>query len=191
MTTRRGALLLIALVLITAFVSYFTRLRPYDPVTAKRRLKQSRRLIEEISETIIPSTDTPGAKDAKVVDYIINVIEQCTDARNTGVILNGLEDLQRYSVENYSKPFEDCTLESRTAILSHFESKGKFSNYQLSRIRRKLWGQTFFEQIKWLTVSGYCVSQQGATQALVYEHVPIEYIPCIPYVKQQKAWATH
>jgi|SRR5690606_37096750 len=192
MITRKRALLLIFLAMLGVFISYFiTRRQLFDIKTAKIRLKHFRSLIEEISETIIPSTDSPGAKDAKVVDYIINVIDHCIDEKNTSIILNGLDDLQRYSIKNYAKRFEECSSDARTAILKHFNTKGRFSNYYLNKIRQKLLGETFFEQIKWLTVSGYCLSREGASHGLVYDHIPIDYIACTPYLKQQKAWATH
>lgn len=156
----------------------------------EKPLESYRNVIAEISEIIIPATDTPGAKDAKVEDYIIKIITTCTHERERYVFLSGLRKLEAYSFENFSTAFLECTQKNKLSILQHFESKGSFTNSLLNRLKVKIFGRSFFEHIKQLTVEGYCTSMLGATKGLVYEHVPIYYISCLSYLPNQKSWAT-
>src|SRR5882757_8378861 len=45
-------------------------------------LEQHRNLIADLAEAIIPATDTPGAKEAGVHDFIIMMIKDCTEVKS-------------------------------------------------------------------------------------------------------------
>lgn len=147
-------------------------------------------LIDSISETIIPKTDSPGAKEAEVVNYIVNVVENCFSKSDKRNIIIGLNDLEQYCRNHYSSTFINCQAKDKVTVLTYFESRGSFNNSLLNKIKRKILGSSFFEQMKWLVVSGYCVSKLGATQGLAYEHIPVTFIGCMPYSLNQKSWAT-
>ena len=52
-----------------------------------------------------------------------------------------------------------------------------------------LYDQSFFKILKDYTLSGYFLSEIGATQALAYEQVPGGYWGDLPLQPNQKAWA--
>lgn len=191
MITRRNAILIVFVALFTLLIGRWGYVRYWRNRRVNNRdLRYFREIIEDISEVIIPKTDSPGAKEAKVVDYIINNLENCIERGDRYIILNGLEDIEKYSLRNFSATFIQCALRDKISVLKHFETKGIFSYSLLNKIRRKIFGQSFFEQMKWLTVSGYCQSQLGATQGLAYDHIPVDFLSCIPYALDQKSWAT-
>lgn len=190
MITRRKALLIISVTVFILFIGYFIFKNWRASKLKNKNLNDSRELIEEIAEIIIPATNSPGAKDAKVVDYILNVLENCTKKNDINTIISGLENLERYSIKKYSNRFEKCPVQAKIAVLKHFETKGLLTNPLLNKIKQRIWGQSFFEQMKWLTVSGYCQSKLGATEGLAYVHIPIKFYSCTPYLPSQKSWAT-
>ena len=49
--------------------------------------------------------------------------------------------------------------------------------------------QSFFKILKDYTLTGYFMSEVGATQALAYEKVPGGYWGDLPLAPNQKAWA--
>lgn len=153
-------------------------------------LFRHKELIAELAETIIPATATPGAKDAKVEDFIIKMILECEEPKTQNKFLSGLRDLQSYSKENYGNTFQNCTLSDRIAILKYYENK-TFGHGIFNKIETKLFGESFFYKLKSLTIIGFCTSEVGATKALAYDPIPINYIACIPLVKGQKSWATN
>lgn len=147
-------------------------------------------LIAELAEIIIPATDTPGAKDAKVEDFIIKIILECENSKTQNRFLSGLKDLQEYSKRRYNKKFQNCSLTDKVTILEYYENK-TFKSRVLRKIENKLFGESFFYKLKSLTIIGFCTSKIGATEALAYDFIPINYQACIPLVKGQKSWATN
>jgi hypothetical protein len=155
-----------------------------------KQLIARKSLIAELAETIIPRTDTPGAKDAKVEDYIIKIITDCTDVKNQNIFINGLADVEDYSRDKFDKSFQKCSIGEKTQVLQHFEKKSHSFNGLVGKVEGKFLGEPFFTQLKKLTVTGYCTSEPGATQGLAYDYIPHNYDACIPLKPHQKSWAT-
>jgi hypothetical protein len=154
-------------------------------------LDKQRDLIAALAETIIPATDTPGAKDAGVHDFIIMMIKECTGRKEQNKFINGLQDLQGHCLANYGRPYQQCPLKDQESVLWIFEKKGKPFNGILGKVQNKFLGRSFFTTLKQYTVEGYCTSQPGATKGLAYVSVPGGYQGCIPLTKNQKGWATN
>lgn len=147
-------------------------------------------LIAELAETIIPTTDTPGAKAAGVENFIVNVLINCTDSRVQHKFLNGLNNLENYTLDKYNKTFFKCNDDERIDILKYFETSDIYSIHIFNKINDKIFGQSFFSKLKSLTIEGYASSKLGATKGLAYDYIPVNYEACIPLRKNQKSWAT-
>jgi hypothetical protein len=146
-------------------------------------------LIAALAETIIPATDTPGAKECGVEKFIQQMIKGSTDRKTQNKFINGLKDVKSYALSKYDKLYQQCTPEQQISIMEHFASGGSSSGLW-SKIERRYLGNSFFTTLKQYTVEGYCTSRKGATQALSYLPVPGRYEGCIPLTTGQKAWAT-
>lgn len=154
------------------------------------QLHQKKALISEIAEVIIPRTDTPGAKDAQVEDFIIDMIKSCTAPRTQHKFLNGLADLEEYVSKNYNRDFIACSKSEKLEILHYFETKSLYKLKIINKINNKVFGVPFFIMFKQLTVEGYCTSQTGSTKGLAYDYIPGTFASCISLTKNQKSWAT-
>jgi hypothetical protein len=152
-------------------------------------LPQKKQLIAELAETIIPRTDTPGAKDAYVEEFIIKMIKE-SDQKSQHNFLAGLGSLEKYTADKYDHSFIECNPQQKFAVLKHFEDKATYSITILNKINNKFLGPPFFNILKDLTVEGYCTSQLGATQGMAYNYIPVKFEACLPLQKNQKAWAT-
>jgi len=153
-------------------------------------LYKKRRLLADLAEVIIPRTETPGAKDAGVQDFIIDMIALGSDVMPQRIFIEGLKDLENYCIETYNKDFFSLTDTEKIGVLKHFESKATYSNRLVNKIKDKLFGHAFFHRLKDLTVEGYCTSQVGATQGLAYDYLPSTYESCTMLTKNQRSWAT-
>jgi hypothetical protein len=147
-------------------------------------------LIDELAETIIPRTDTPGAKDAGVGLFITKMVKDCTGRRSQNNFINGLDELAAYTALYYGRPFQQCSQEDRNKILGHYESKGKRGNGFVGKAKRYVLGDSFFQTLKNYTVLGFCTSKAGVNEALSYDYVPGSYTGCTTISPGQKAWAT-
>jgi len=153
-------------------------------------LPKKKALIAELAETIIPRTNTPGAKDAQVENYIIKMIAENTDAKMQRSFLAGIKSIEDFTINEYGKPFTGCTPTEKNAVIKHFEDKATYSIGILNKVNRKFFGAPFFFHLRDLTVEGYCTSFTGATQGMAYDYVPVTFEACIPLQKNQLAWAT-
>lgn len=158
------------------------------PITEKD-FWEKRMIIAELADMIIPTTDTPGAKAASVELYIINVLLHCTDTAQQRIFMKGIIDLEKYSLKTFGLSFLQCTLLERHEVLKHFANEETRFHGIMIRVEKKLLGPTFFAKLRALTVEGYCVSKQGATQALAYIAVPGGFQACTSLQPHQKAWA--
>ncbi|HEU4471292.1 MAG TPA: gluconate 2-dehydrogenase subunit 3 family protein [Flavisolibacter sp.] len=148
-------------------------------------------LLAALAETIIPATDTPGARDAGVQHFIIKMVKEATEKKSQNKFINGLRDLKLYCLQKYGKPYQDCAVAEQEAVLGHFERKGRPLGGIAGKIQTRILGQPFFTTLKTYTITGYCTSREGATQGLAYLPVPGRYDACTPLKPGQKAWATN
>lgn len=153
-------------------------------------LSENHALLDALSETIIPTGDTPGAKETGVTDFIIRMIRACTPRKEQNTFISGLKDLQSYCRRHHGLPYEQCDPNRQTAVLSTFEQKGKPYSGIAGKLQNRLAGRSFFTILKDYTINGYCTSQAGATRGLAYVNTPGAYAPCTPLKPGQKAWAT-
>ena len=148
-------------------------------------------LLAALTETILPATDTPGAKAAAVDQFIVIMLRDCVDERTANTFIDGLKDVQSRSFSEYGKPFEQCAAEEQQSIVTYFQEKGKPWGGIAGKIEKRYLGKSFFNILKDLTVEGYCTSKVGATQALSYLYIPGSYQGCMPMQPGQTAWATN
>lgn len=148
-----------------------------DPAPTLARMPADRlALLAEMADTILPDTDTPGAKAAKVQDYIAVIVEDCFPPEQKPIFWNGLENAEKQCVALNRKSFVDCSAAERTAFFKILEAEQKD-------------GDSFWRQLKGLTINGYFSSEIGATQALKYDPIPGGWVPdMIIDANTTKAW---
>lgn len=153
-------------------------------------LEGHKRLIEELSEIIIPETDTPGAKSAGVAPVIITLVKDCTNRKAQNRFLYGLDDVEDYARSKYGKSFVDCDKAAKIAITGHFEQRDRPWAGIKGKVSRRLIGDSFFITLKKYTLLGYGTSMKGATMGMAYDFIPGQYKGIVPLRPGQKCWAT-
>ncbi|MBC6490044.1 gluconate 2-dehydrogenase subunit 3 family protein [Flavihumibacter stibioxidans] len=143
-------------------------------------------LLDEVAETIIPTTSTPGAKAAKVGAFMKIMVTDCYEEKNQKVFVDGIAALQAASEKQFGKDFMNIDAAQRKELLTALDKEQR--EYQKSKKPED--PNHYFKMMKDLTLQGYFTSEVGATQALRYVPVPGKYEGCIPYNKGDKAWAT-
>lgn len=127
-------------------------------------------LLGEITETIIPETDTPGAKTAGVHLYIDSSVEHFTEDEEK--MFKEALDLIK---EGNGTPFMKMSSEEREAfLLSIAEQEGDMNPFQV---------------LKEMTLYAFFTSEAGATEVLAFDPIPGAYRPCIDLNEVGKAWA--
>lgn len=142
--------------------------------------------LDEVGETILPATSTPGAKAANVGAFMAVMVLDCYTPEDQKVFLNGLKKLDEASEKKFGKKFMKLDASKRTALLTAIDAEQK--EYMGSKEPDQ--PSHYFRMMKELTMLGFFTSEVGATQALRYVAVPGRYEGCIDYKKGDRAWAT-
>ncbi|HVY76417.1 MAG TPA: gluconate 2-dehydrogenase subunit 3 family protein [Puia sp.] len=142
--------------------------------------------LDEVGETIIPATDTPGAKETKIGEFMKTIVNDCYEEKNQQVFVDGMKQLEEASKKTNGKSFLESTPEQRHNLLAGLDKEQK--EYMAKKKPED--PAHYFRMMKELTLWGYFTSEAGATKALRYVAVPGRYEGCIPYKKGDKAWAT-
>jgi hypothetical protein len=141
--------------------------------------------LDEIADTIIPDTDTPGAKAAKVGSFMTVMVKDCYDEKDQNIFRDGMDKINSASKKKYDKVFMQLTPQQRHELLVQIDNEQK----EFTRKKKQDDPNHYFRLMKELTLLGYFTSEIGCTKALRYVESPGRYEGCIPYKKGEKAWA--
>jgi Gluconate 2-dehydrogenase subunit 3 len=142
--------------------------------------------LDEVAETILPATKSPGAKAAKVGQFMTVMINDCYNEKDQKIYHEGITKLNEASKKANGTSFMESSPEQRTSLLTALDKEAK--EYQKNKKPEE--PAHYFTMMKQLTLFGYFTSKEGATQALRYIAVPGKYDGCVDYKKGDKAWAT-
>ena len=139
-------------------------------------------MLDEIGETILPeSILSPGAKAARIGEFMKAIVEDCYTTEEAQTFMDGIIKINDLSRNTYKKRFVDLNAQQRADMLTIVDKE--------SRSWKNDKEEHFFMMMKQLTVWGYFTSQPGATQALRYNPIPGRYEACIPYTPGESAWS--
>jgi hypothetical protein len=169
------------------------------------------RLLDEIGETIIPAgTSSPGAKAAKIGEFMKVYVMDCYNQTDQKIFFEGINKFKNLSKEKYGKEFLKLTLLQKRDLLNvleihaqehaHIRQKKKSNTangdaiqtgkaQQDNKNKAESDGRHYYSMIKDLTLFGYFTSEPGATKALRYVQTPGSYRGDVPYKEGDKVWA--
>jgi len=148
--------------------------------------------LDEVAETILPATNTPGAKAAKVGQFMTVIVNDCYDEDDQKTFHDGMKQLDDDFNKKYGTSFVKGTSQQRHDFLVALDKDAK--EYQKKRAESNGKDQKnktpnhYFSLMKQLTLWGYFTSKEGMTQALRYNPVPGHYEGCIDYKKGDKLY---
>ena len=177
--------------------------------------------LDEIAETILPETKTPGAKAAKTGAFMALMVTDCYSPAERKVFLDGMRKVDEAARKANNVAFMAATPAQRLAVLTaldHEQKRAMDAREAADRRRKGLSPVTadeigakaenargtvdaadtgmrepahYFRMMKELALLGYFTSKIGCTQATRYVEAPGRFDPCIPYTPGEPAWASH
>ncbi|HSG98264.1 MAG TPA: gluconate 2-dehydrogenase subunit 3 family protein [Woeseiaceae bacterium] len=143
-------------------------------------------LLDEIADTILPDTDTPGAKAAGVGPFMALVVSDIYRDDQQAIFRAGLAEVDTRAGEAFGAGFMALSSGQRLELLTALDVE------QYEYMQQHEDGPVhFFRMMKQVALFGYFTSEIGATQAMRYVETPGRYDPCAPYKPGDKAWARH
>lgn len=140
--------------------------------------------LDEIADTILPPTKTPGAKSAKVGQFMTVMVNDCYEPEDQKIFFKGMDDLEEFSKKNYKQSFLKLDSQQRHDLLVKLDTEQK--EYMLNK--KKDDPSHYFRMMKELTLLGYFTSEIGCTQARIYNETPGRYDGNLTYKKGDKAF---
>jgi len=144
--------------------------------------KAQANLLAEIAETMLPETDTPGAKSVMVHRYIDKFYAGYLNAENRGKALNQFKLMEAHLNQAGASKFVKLSAEERLKVLGALNSaalKAKDPNDL----------QAAYLGLKGLVISTFFSTEKIGTEVLAYAPVPGPYKGCIPLESVGKAWS--
>lgn len=143
--------------------------------TAQILSKSQVKTLAEVVDIILPATDTPGAKELLVHQYVDKFIAECLKKEEQDKVIKGLDDINAKA----GNDFAGASAEEQLTILTAYDKAAAKD------------GSHFFRRLKGLTIMGYFSSEIGQTKALQHIPVPGRYEGCVPLAEagEGRAWA--
>jgi len=122
-------------------------------------------LLAEIAETLIPKTDTQGAKELKLHLFVLKMLDDCYDEADQKQFIKGLNELAGLAHSHYSQSFINLPKMQKHILLAGIEQQSQVSS-DLA---------VFYRIMKERTINGYLNSKYVMTHLVIWELVPGRY----------------
>lgn len=143
--------------------------------------------LDEVAETILPETKTPGAKAAQVGAFMALMVTDTYEPSDQKIFQDGMRQLDQESKTANGTTFMAATPAQRLSLLERLDREQK----TYMDARKDDAPTHYFRMMKELTLLGYFTSEIGYTQAMRYVESPGRFDPCVPYAPGETAWAPH
>ena len=131
------------------------------------------KMLESLSETIVPKTTTPGAKELSTHLFILMMVDDCLNKESQQKFMRGLVQFEELSIKKSGTGFLASGPAQKAALLTDIEAKKGVSEDV----------QSFYGTVKRFTVQGFVSSQYFLTKIQPYEMIPGRYHGCVPVKK--------
>lgn len=135
-----------------------------------------RRIVTAAAECIIPRTETPGATDARVADFVDVMMSDWYPDADATRFRAGLVALDEASRANFSLPYADATTAQQVQLAQRFDDEVT----ALRRTNGAAANEHWFAMLKYLTVWGFCTSEVGMRDVLKSFPRPMRYDGAAP-----------
>ena len=157
-------------------------------------------LLDEIADTILPETSTPGAKAAKTGAFMALMVTAAYTPTDRGVFRDGMRRLDEACRAAHQSPFMQASAAQRLAVVEVLDREQQTAMAERAnppRFRAPAAEPPpeqpahYFRMMKELTLLGYFTSEIGCTQAMRYVESPGRYDPDAPHAPGDRSWAPH
>lgn len=142
-------------------------------------------LLDEIAETILPETSTPGAKAAGVGAFMALMVKDAYYPSDQVIFRAGMATVDARCRDASGRHFTAASPAERLKVLEALDAE----QFDQMRNQPPEAPRHFFRMMKELALLGYFTSEIGYTQAMRYAETPGRFDPCAPYAAGEKAWA--
>lgn len=147
-------------------------------------------ILAEIAEVILPTTDTPGAKELAVPQFIDSIVKHTMGKESQDTLVKEMEDFEKAVKSKYKTGFVSLSKDQKIEYLTVLDKEKPRSGMSMWGINLEPEGPkpTFFKKIKGMVLWGYFTSEEVGKNLFRYDPIPGIYEPCIP-LNDGNAWS--
>jgi hypothetical protein len=147
-------------------------------------------IVAAMSDVMIPATGTPGAKGAKVNEFIDLILTDWATEEERKIFLEGLAEADRKSNALFGHGYAAAAAQEQAAIVQIFDEELAATRNEELPEQVRAWEVTllhpFFAQMRRLVLVGYYTSPIGQEQELKVEIIPGALHGCVPVEPEVK-----
>jgi hypothetical protein len=136
--------------------------RVHEHGGARRLTPHEHSTVTAAAERIIPRTDTPGATDARVADFVDVIVAEWYSPAERDRFVSGLAELNARAQRAHARSFPESSESQQIAILGDFDAQFATLRQTSARAADEHW----FGMLKFLTVWGFYTSRVGMIEEL-------------------------
>ncbi len=137
----------------------------------------SEAMLLALSESILPKTNTQGAKELAASSFAVKMLNDCYSPEEQKKFMEGLAQFESYAKESMQKSFVDRDKSQKELLLTTVELK-KLNIEPL---------EFFYFTFKKHIIQAYTSSEYYMTKVHGYEMIPGRYHGCVPVKKSENA----
>jgi hypothetical protein len=150
---------------------------PAQRATGRVLTPEDQALIEEIADTLLPTTaSSPGARAANAGAEINLLLTDCYAPADQVRVVNGLKDFRTTCTARYGAEFASLPTSQREQLLREIDAT-------TMRTRGH-----YFALVRELATRAYFSSEIGMTKARRWVLVPGRWVGCVPLAPGEPAW---
>ena len=138
-------------------------------------------LVSSIADFILPKTDTPGALDVHVPEFIDLMMKDNYSEKEQATFHEGAAAFIIRVDDTYSSSFDKCTAEEKASIIQEVEQESFGKLHESGE-------KSFYLMVKELTILGFYTSDTVMQNMLDYHPIPTRYDGCIPFLPDGKLY---
>ena len=173
--------------------AFFQDAHPASGYTLRTLNPHQNATVVLMSEIIIPETDTPGAKGARVNEFIDVILTEWATEEDRSHFLEGLAGVDKQSNELYGKDFVDASAPQQLILMRAMDEAIAMGPRRSARHgntvpeRDTQLKGNFFIVFKGITLHGYYTSEVGFSRELGLQIIPGAQHGCVPVSAEKKA----
>jgi hypothetical protein len=157
-------------------------------------------LLDEVAETILPETATPGAKAARTGAFMALMVTAAYTERDRDVFRAGMQTLDAACRQAHGAGFLQASPAQRLSLLESLDREQQTVMEERANAPRSRAPAAeaapdqpahYFRMMKELTLLGFFTSEIGCTKAMRYIETPGRFDPCVPHAPGDRSWAGH
>src|SRR6202790_3261683 len=173
--------------------AFFQEAQPAKSYALRTLNPHQNETVVAMIDQIIPETETPGAKGARVNEFIDVILTEWATEEDRNHFLEGLAGVGKQSNELYGKDFVDASAVQQLTLMramdeavgmgpTHPARHGNTVPERDTQLRGN-----FFTVFKGITLHGYYTSEVGFSRELGLQIIPGAQHGCAPVTAEKKA----